>query len=110
MQYMEIEMADIHLVAGRAFYRRYWSRRLLGLEHLNGVAELGATIEMIDVDESALEDAASIISERRNTLVLTRAVDISNPSAVNELVNTLVKSFGRVDVFINNAQLQFATS
>ncbi len=82
----------------------------LGREHCDALAELGASVVMVDVDPTTLAAAADDLRARRGTIVVARAVDITSRDAVQSLVGEIVDSLGRIDVLVNNAQLQLSTS
>ena len=82
----------------------------LGREHCDSLAEIGATVVAVDLDAAKLDESAEQIRKRWGTSVLTRTVDITNRSAVSALAAELLASLGRIDVLVNNAQLQLPTS
>jgi len=76
---------------------------LLGVKHAEALAELGATIVLVDIDASAAEQRAAEIAERFGTQASGLAADITCPEAVEQLGQTVLSMFGRVDILINNA-------
>jgi meso-butanediol dehydrogenase/(S,S)-butanediol dehydrogenase/diacetyl reductase len=60
----------------------------------------GATVVLVDRDQAKLKKVADDLASGRT---LSRATDISDSSAVDDLVTTTVKRFGRLDVLVNNA-------
>ena len=63
--------------------------------------EAGANVVICDVNEERLQQAAAELSSK-GTLKTIQA-DITNPDAVQRLVNEIVKDFQKLDVLVNNA-------
>ena len=58
----------------------------------------GAKVIITDIDESALQGAVSEIGG-----IAAYRYDVTNPSDWQELLGAVMKSYGRVDVLVNNA-------
>lgn len=66
------------------------------------LAREGAHVALADIRTEALDDIARII-ESHNRKALKVAVDVTQTDQVAQMVQTVVKSFGRIDIFFNNA-------
>jgi short-subunit dehydrogenase len=76
--------------------------RGLGLALAREVAAQGARVAICGRDQGSLERARhSLVQTGANVLAL--ACDITQPSAVSELIEQVHQQFGPVDVLINNA-------
>jgi NAD(P)-dependent dehydrogenase (short-subunit alcohol dehydrogenase family) len=76
----------------------------LGAGIARGLAQEDAAVVLADVKvEAAKEIAAQIRNEGGHALALS--CDISQSSAVNEMVRQTVDAFGGVDILINNAAI-----
>jgi NAD(P)-dependent dehydrogenase (short-subunit alcohol dehydrogenase family) len=62
----------------------------------------GAKIITIDINESALQETASLAGDKKD-LLSTFVVDITNKISVEELLNKVIAQHGFVDGIINNA-------
>jgi len=82
----------------------------LGRQHCDALAEMGATVVLIDKHEAQVEDTAATIRARWGTTTYSQAVDITNGTAVASVFGELLSSLGRIDVLVNNAQLQLSSS
>ena len=66
------------------------------------LAREGAHVALADIRTEALDDIARII-ESHNRKALKVAVDVTQTDQVAQMVQAVVKSFGRIDIFFNNA-------
>jgi NAD(P)-dependent dehydrogenase (short-subunit alcohol dehydrogenase family) len=82
----------------------------LGRQHAVALAECGATVVLVDVDAGSLEKVGAELQGRFGTAFPTSVTDITNRDAVERLFESLDRTHGRIDVMVNNAQLQLATS
>jgi NAD(P)-dependent dehydrogenase (short-subunit alcohol dehydrogenase family) len=76
---------------------------LLGLMHAEAVAEAGGRPVLADIDAAKAEKAAASLAKRFKTQALGLRCDITDEASVKELLKTVLKRFGRVDILINNA-------
>jgi 2-deoxy-D-gluconate 3-dehydrogenase len=77
---------------------------LLGTEFCRTLAEAGASVAVIDLnEEKCVATAAELSQEGYQALGI--ATDITNPASVNAMVAQVVASFGRLDVLVNSAAL-----
>jgi 3-oxoacyl-[acyl-carrier protein] reductase len=66
------------------------------------LAEAGADVAVCDLQEDWLaETVAAITAKGRKTLAC--AVDVKDAAHVNDCVNRVVQTFGRIDIMVNNA-------
>jgi len=76
--------------------------RGLGKAMALSLAQAGSNIVVVDLDlETAQQTAGAIASEGVRTLALK--VDVTNQAEVEEMVDEIVRQFGRIDVLFNNA-------
>jgi NAD(P)-dependent dehydrogenase (short-subunit alcohol dehydrogenase family) len=77
---------------------------LLGTEFCRTLAEAGAAVAVVDLNESASQAVAeSLTNSGYQSLALP--TDITQPESVNAAVDTLLSAFGRIDVLVNSAAL-----
>jgi NAD(P)-dependent dehydrogenase (short-subunit alcohol dehydrogenase family) len=89
---MKIELTGkIALVTGAA--------RGIGQAIADVLANNGATVVYTDVDEAALLETVA----KSPGQALAETMDVTNESQVNEIVDSVVKRFGRLDILVNNA-------
>jgi NAD(P)-dependent dehydrogenase (short-subunit alcohol dehydrogenase family) len=74
-------------------------------------AKEGADVAIIYLKEHAdAADTKQIIEEEYGRRCLTIPADISKESNCIRAINRVKKSFGRIDVLVNNAALHYETS
>tara|TARA_B100000953_G_scaffold22723_1_gene18748 strand:+ start:238 stop:1011 length:774 start_codon:yes stop_codon:yes gene_type:complete len=66
------------------------------------LAREGAHVALADIRTEALDDIARII-ESHNRKALKVAVDVTQKVQVAQMIQAVVKSFGHIDIFFNNA-------
>ncbi|MFJ9244899.1 SDR family NAD(P)-dependent oxidoreductase [Streptomyces sp. NPDC101776] len=76
----------------------------IGRASASVLAAAGARVVVADLDEVAAETTVSAIKEQDGE-ALARQVDVSDPAAVNVLVDGTVSGLGRLDILVNNAGL-----
>lgn len=69
------------------------------------LAELGASIAVLDLDGRAAADAAAALSARFGVKTLALDVDLTDDARVREVPERVASRLGRLDVVINNAAL-----
>ena len=77
----------------------------MGLGCAKKFASLGATVVVVDVDESSLSASAQSLKNTGGE-VLEVVADLNDFEAVKELVNQVDKTYGKVDFLINCAGIQ----
>ena len=76
---------------------------ILGKYFCQGLAESGANLVLVDLDQAALTDFAKQLSTEYKVKAVGKACDITIPDRVEELVSSSVKEFGKIDILHNNA-------
>jgi len=77
------------------------SGRGIGKAIAQTLAEQGATIIINDLMDSA-EETALEIQKINNSCIFIKA-NISNSQEVNQMMDNIIETFGRIDILINNA-------
>ncbi len=77
---------------------------LLGAEFCRTLAEAGASVAVVDLNEAAARQTAETLSGEGFSAVGLGA-DITDPGAVQSLVHTVLSDFGRLDILVNSAAL-----
>lgn len=75
----------------------------IGLACAHRFAEAGATLVMLDVDESALISARGNLETQFQVTLASYVVDMSDSLAVDDVIDTIISTWGRIDVWVNNA-------
>ena len=68
-----------------------------------GLAELGASIAVLDIDQTAAEAVAAQIAQTYSVDVLALAVDLTDMTAVQSAPKRVLQEFGRLDIVIHSA-------
>lgn len=76
---------------------------ILGKAFAQGLAQHGARLALVDLDQSSLDAFAQDLSENYDVMVKGYACDISNAKSVRETVSKIAKDFSTIDVLHNNA-------
>ena len=66
-------------------------------------ASQGATIVVVATRQEACEKVAQEIAEKHGVPTLGHATDVSDTTAVQELVKTVLDAYGKIDILVNNA-------
>jgi NAD(P)-dependent dehydrogenase (short-subunit alcohol dehydrogenase family) len=79
---------------------------LLGMEHAAALLESGATVVLTDIGEPALNSARSTLSQGFDSArILTRIMDVSRPTDIQEVARQLGAEGIRIDILVNNAAI-----
>lgn len=78
----------------------------LGLAIATAMAKAGASLCVADLNEQAGRAAAGEIERAGGRAIFTRA-DVADAASAREMVDAAVAAFGRLDVLVNNAGLQY---
>ena len=77
---------------------------LLGAEFCRTLAEAGAAVAVVDVNEAASQATAdSLTKDEYNALAVP--ADITQPDSVHAAVEKVLSAFGRIDILVNSAAL-----
>ncbi|HSJ85721.1 MAG TPA: SDR family oxidoreductase [Anaerolineales bacterium] len=77
---------------------------LLGGEFCRTLAEAGAAVVVVDLNESASQSASDSLT-KNGYKALAVTSDITQPESVNALVEKTLSTFGRLDILVNSAAL-----
>lgn len=77
----------------------------LGSASCEALAELGATIVVLDVDQKACAEAAKRMREMYSVEALPLVVDLTDEKVVRSVNERILEHFGRLDIIINCAAL-----
>ena len=75
----------------------------LGKAMATALAQAGANIVIADINEEIADNTAKEISETENVEAIALKVDVTNPDAVNQMVEEVTKQFNKIDILVNNA-------
>ena len=79
---------------------------LLGKEHAIALLKSGATVVLTDVDEAALMQAQSHLSqEAEGSRLLAQVMDVTNLNSIQTVSEELVTAVGGVNILVNNAAI-----
>jgi len=76
---------------------------ILGQHFCRGLAEFGADIAIIDLDEAQCSKVAKEIKKEYKVKAAGIKCDVSNPVSVKNMVEQVMEKFGKIDVLHNNA-------
>lgn len=85
---------DVAIVTGGAGY--------IGQAIAAKLAKEGATVVVADLNMTGAEHVASSLKED-GAIALAVEVDITNRASIKAMVTTVIQTFGKIDVLINNA-------
>lgn len=74
---------------------------LLGRQFCRTLAEAGASVLVVDLDESASKSVAEEIGNSAKAF----GCDVGDPQAVQKMADAAVKAFGHLDILVNSAAL-----
>src|SRR5690606_37986479 len=77
---------------------------LLGTEFCRTLAEAGAAVAVVDLNESALQPVEEALAAD-GYRVLPVSTDITRPDSVNTAVKKILSEFERIDILVNSAAL-----
>src|SRR5687767_12071290 len=77
---------------------------LLGAEFCRTLAEAGAAVAVVDLNTPASQAVAESLTNSGYP-ALALSADITQPESVKAAVDTLLSTFGRIDVLVNSAAL-----
>jgi 2-deoxy-D-gluconate 3-dehydrogenase len=77
---------------------------LLGAEFCRTLAEAGAAVVVVDLNESASQAVSESLT-KSGYKCLSVPADITQPESVNAVVESVLSAFGRIDILVNSAAL-----
>ena len=75
----------------------------IGWEIARTLAEVGATVALLDIDGAKVEAAAQELRNTDGRAHLALELDVRDSSAVRDVVERVLEAFNKVDVLVNNA-------
>jgi NAD(P)-dependent dehydrogenase (short-subunit alcohol dehydrogenase family) len=78
---------------------------LLGRQHATVIAEAGGSVALADVSGEGAEQAAAELANETGCAAIGIDADITSSAQVEEMVATVMRRFGRIDILINNAAM-----
>lgn len=78
---------------------------LLGTHHCHALAEAGARVVVLDLDEQRSTRLAEDLTHTHGRPMLGAGVDITSPEALRAFRDRLLTVFGHIDVLVNNAAI-----
>jgi NAD(P)-dependent dehydrogenase (short-subunit alcohol dehydrogenase family) len=76
---------------------------ILGKHFCAGLAEFGAAVAVVDLDESACAAFAAELTERFGVRAIGIACDVTSPEDVERMTETVIAQFGEINILHNNA-------
>ena len=76
---------------------------ILGRRFADGLAEFGANVAIVDLDQSATDAAAADVTSRHAGRAKGYGCDITNPDAVRNTADAIESDLGPVSILLNNA-------
>ena len=76
---------------------------ILGRHFCAGLAESGAAVAVIDLQENKAQELAQVLAERYKDKTIGIGCDVSNPESVQAMVAQVVAEFGEINILHNNA-------
>ncbi|MCG9967995.1 SDR family oxidoreductase [Pelotomaculum terephthalicicum JT] len=76
---------------------------ILGKHFCSGLAEFGANVAVVDLDEKAAGEFAAELAKKYGIKATGLGCDVSAPESVNIMVSKVVETFGEINILHNNA-------
>ena len=76
---------------------------ILGENFCSGLAEMGASIALVDIQKEAIEKLSIEINEKYGVKACGIVCDVSDPISVKNMVKEVVNKFGDINILHNNA-------
>ena len=77
---------------------------LLGRQFCRGLAQFGANVALLDVRAEALRVDAAKLANDHGVRTVGIDCDVSDPSAVERAIHSVLGQLGGIDILLNNAQ------
>jgi NAD(P)-dependent dehydrogenase (short-subunit alcohol dehydrogenase family) len=76
---------------------------ILGQHFCAGLAESGAKVAVVDVEEDKALELAQALRQRYNGQIIGVGCDVSDPASVTAMVAHVISEFGEINILHNNA-------
>ncbi|SFK81419.1 NAD(P)-dependent dehydrogenase, short-chain alcohol dehydrogenase family [Paenibacillus sp. 1_12] len=76
---------------------------LLGQRFCKALADCGAQVAVVDLDQAKVEDFAHELADSYDTYCIGVACDVSDPESVARMVDAVVGQQHHIDILLNNA-------
>jgi NAD(P)-dependent dehydrogenase (short-subunit alcohol dehydrogenase family) len=76
---------------------------ILGQGFCRGLAEFGAQVVAVDLDETRCAQLAAELRQEYEGYALGISCDVSDPESVSRMVDQVIERFGKIDILHNNA-------
>jgi len=76
---------------------------ILGQHFCTGLAESGAKVAIVDLQEEKAQELAQSLCERYEIEVIAVGCDVSEPKSVKAMVEKVIDEFGKINILHNNA-------
>ena len=76
---------------------------ILGSHFCSGLAESGAKVAVVDLQEKKAHALAQKLNEQYKSEVIGVCCDVSNPQSVRAMVEKVITEFGEINILHNNA-------
>lgn len=76
---------------------------LLGQVFCQAFASAGAHLAIVDLNKTAIDSVVKNLDKSAKQKIVGVACDVSSPESVQNMVQSVVKEFGKIDVLVNNA-------
>jgi len=84
------------------------SARGIGQAYALALAEAGADVVLVDILADHLEETATKIKDVTDVTVKTYGVDVTDSKRIQEMVDEVEVTFGKIDILVNNAGINSA--
>ena len=76
---------------------------ILGRHFCSGLAEAGASVVVVDINEKNAKSTASEIEQNYGNTALGIDCDVADPVSVKKMVDVVIEKFGQINILHNNA-------
>ena len=75
----------------------------IGRACCEGLAEVGVSIVVADVDRRGAEKTAASLKDRFGGEHISTTTDVTNKESIDAMVTAILDAFGKIDILVNNA-------
>lgn len=76
---------------------------ILGQKFCMALAEFGADVIVVDINETLVNDFVSVLKEKTSSKVKGYVCDVANKESVDLMISNVLNDFNKIDVLHNNA-------